>query len=309
MGAGVNTSPVWFTACAVLSTVVSSALGQCTDGTYAHEGLDCCKCAAGQYLLSHCHTNLTGHCEICKPGSYNSHPNADASCEPCTSCSQANANLEVEEPCTPGRDTKCRCKKDHYCVSGVESCKLCQRCKECAHGVKVPCSGYNDTACNDKSRNEGLIAGIIVLVFILVCGTIGGIALFVWKRKRCNSQEKEQSPVELTNVTSSAEERQHFQDVDLMPLLPDIAEVIGWQDLQNLALSSGIPHTIIDSYKLDNPGNSQEQTIRLLMAWTERQGMGAGTELIKRLQKSNKTRTAEQVRKILLEAAGQNPPA
>lgn len=307
MGVGANKLPVWFTTCAVLSAVVSSALGQCSDGTYEHEGLDCCKCAAGQYLVSDCNTNLTrGQCDICKPGSYNSHPNADASCEPCTSCSQSNDNLEVEEHCTPGRDTKCRCKKDHYCVSGAESCKLCQRCKECAHGVKVSCSGYNDTTCNDKSSNVGLIAGIIVAVFISVCG---GIALFVWQRKRCKSQEKQLNPVELTNITSSAEETQLLQDMDLMPLLPAIAEVIGWQDLHNLALSSNIPPTIIDSCKLDCPGNSQDQTVKLLMAWTERQGMRAGTELIKSLQKSNKTRKAEQVKKILLEAAGQNPPA
>lgn len=46
----------------------------------------------------------------------------------CVTFLNFSANLEVEEECTAGRDTKCRCKEDHFCSS--ESCTICHPCKK-----------------------------------------------------------------------------------------------------------------------------------------------------------------------------------
>ncbi|XP_068577198.1 tumor necrosis factor receptor superfamily member 6-like isoform X2 [Cebidichthys violaceus] len=156
MDAASSKFPVWFIAFVLLSLHVYVAEGRnesnpCVDGTYDHGGRRCCLCNAGQYLKEHCTTDLQyGKCENCAPKMYSSQPNDLDSCEPCTSCSQPNANLEEKEPCTSGSDAKCRCKKDHYCSSGTETCRICNPCRECPEGIKVACSASNNTVCNEK---------------------------------------------------------------------------------------------------------------------------------------------------------------
>uniref|UniRef100_A0A8P4K464 Apoptosis-mediating surface antigen FAS n=1 Tax=Dicentrarchus labrax TaxID=13489 RepID=A0A8P4K464_DICLA len=90
-------------------------------------------------FLKHCNTNLQrGECKECEAETYSSYHNDQTSCEPCTSCSHPNANLEVVEHCTPASDAKCGCKKDHYCVTAEESCKLCHPCKTIIAVVIIP---------------------------------------------------------------------------------------------------------------------------------------------------------------------------
>lgn len=90
-----------------------------------------------------------------------------------------------------------------------------------------------------------------------------------------------------------------FSDVDLQRHLPDIADVIGWKDMQEIAMRSCIPSATIDSFKLSHPSDSQEQTLQLLRSWTERQGEGAGKKLFEILQNSGKRLKAKKVREIL----------
>lgn len=79
----------------------------------------------------------------------------------------------------------------------------------------------------------------------------------------------------------------------------DIAAAIGWKDMQEIAMRSGIQSTTIDSHKLDHPGDCQEQTLQLLRTWVESQGKKAPENLIQTLQKSGKKLQAEKVAKIL----------
>lgn len=90
-----------------------------------------------------------------------------------------------------------------------------------------------------------------------------------------------------------------FSDVDLQRHLPDITEVIGWKDMQEIAMRSGMPNATIESFRLNHPGDSQEQTLQLLRSWAEMQGRGAGKNLIEILQNTGKRLKAEQVRAIL----------
>nr|AAL08415.1 hypothetical protein [Takifugu rubripes] len=137
----------------------------CVDGTYKHDGRDCCLCAAGLYLVEHCTKTLEyGKCEACKVDTYSN-------------------NLEEDEPCTPARNRKCRCRKDHYCSSKLEICRLCNPCK-----------------------------------------------------------------------------------VELYPHLPDIAAIIGWKDMKDIAIASGIREVTIETVQLDHQNDHEEQTQELLTA-------------------------------------------
>uniref|UniRef100_A0A8D3BFA2 Apoptosis-mediating surface antigen FAS n=1 Tax=Scophthalmus maximus TaxID=52904 RepID=A0A8D3BFA2_SCOMX len=233
----------------------------CTDGTYKHEGRTCCLCAAGRRLESHCSAaDDYGKCVLCDSGTYNSHPNALQRCEPCRSCEHPDANLEEEENCTPARNAKCRCQKDHFCISDTENCRICHACRICGtEGVRVDCTATNNTVCNERSEVVLCFVALIPILNSLCCSLIADLHLH----------------------------------------LPDIAAILGWKDMKDVAMRSGISTTAIDSCKLDHPNNSEEQTLQLLVKWVEKQGMGASKDLIEILQKSDKHFKAEKVKEIL----------
>ncbi|KAF3842001.1 hypothetical protein F7725_023952, partial [Dissostichus mawsoni] len=265
--------PSWFFIVGLVSlrsVDLSSALGEtqhCVDGTYKHEGVTCCLCGAGTFVESHCTTTQPGKCISCIEGEYNSHPHSQDSCEPCTSCSHPNANLELDVSCTRARDATCRCKNNHYCSIGKETCRICYPCKECTEGVKVACTATNNTVCNEKTEggsNTGLIVGLIVLIVLILLGLL----VFFWIRKR-------NQPLLLRD-------------------LPDIAEIIGWTNMKAVATRSGMLDTTIENCRLNHVGDAREQTLELLKEFVQKEGSQAHTTLIKTLQNSNKIRIAER---------------
>uniref|UniRef100_UPI003AAE3C1F tumor necrosis factor receptor superfamily member 6 n=1 Tax=Centroberyx gerrardi TaxID=166262 RepID=UPI003AAE3C1F len=156
----------------------------CQDGVYTHEGRECCLCAAGQRLKKPCSTGPEdGECELCETGTYNPVANSQPNCEPCTSCSQHNANLEQEEACTPYRNRVCRCKQNHYCVSGTEPCTACKPCTECGgEGNKVACTATNNAVCNDKNEGGINLAAVLIPIFIGIT-LIVLVLVYCWKKK------------------------------------------------------------------------------------------------------------------------------
>ncbi|XP_049456059.1 tumor necrosis factor receptor superfamily member 26 isoform X1 [Epinephelus fuscoguttatus] len=318
MGADSTKFPAWFFTFNVILLCVSASLSSaqlttgsrtCNDGTYEHNGRICCLCGAGLYLEQHCTMNLqVGICKTCDPGTYNSQPNSQRSCEPCTSCTQPNANLEVDERCTPARDTKCRCKKDHYCSSGPETCRICYPCKECGpKGVKVACTARNDTVCNEKTDggdNTGMIVGIVGAVLaVLVLGL--GLAAYCWKirngRKRQPITEREMNG----NARDVEMQPLAVPVLDLQPHLHKLAEVIGWKDMHYVATQSHITPAVIQSCQLDHI-RSQDQTYQLLEIWVEKQGRNASKKLVEILQKGDKKGAVDRVMEIL---SRENPSA
>nr|XP_046258534.1 tumor necrosis factor receptor superfamily member 26 isoform X2 [Scatophagus argus] len=284
----------WILTFLLVSEAVSPSSAQCVDGTYEHDGKDCCRCAAGQRVVKHCTENLQyGECDLCEPGTYSSNPNNQMQCELCTSCAHPNDNLEEKEPCTPARDTKCQCKKDHFCVSNTGICKLCHPCDKCVeNGIKVGCTNISDTVCNDKAEEGnhgrvigGIIGGIIGVIVLVV------VVFGVFRWRKGNKKR--------------ADENQNGTDVegrllrDIGPHLSDIADVIGWKPMRDIAMRDKISDATIDSCKLNYPGDSQEQTLQLLKIWVESQGMNAGKNLIQRLETSGKRSKAEEVMHIL----------
>lgn len=95
-----------------------------------------------------------------------------------------------------------------------------------------------------------------------------------------------------------------FPDVDLQHHLPDIANIIIWTEMKDIAAQSGVSKATIDSCKLNHPGDSREQTYELLMHWVEGESRGAGRKLIEMLNKNGKRAKAEKVKEILYHGAG-----
>ncbi|XP_034464318.1 tumor necrosis factor receptor superfamily member 6 [Hippoglossus hippoglossus] len=270
----------------------------CAHGTYEHEGRTCCLCGVGLRLKTHCLANQNhGQCESCESGTYSSHATAQESCEPCTSCEHPNANLEVAENCTRANNAKCRCKKDHYCSSGPETCKVCHPCKECgSEGVGVACTATNNTVCNaiTEGVNGGKISGIVFAILVICAILIGG-ALWYRRRRKLHSPHQ---PSSQTNGNATDVELQPLNDLQLHHV-PDIADVLGWKDMQDVAMRSGMTKVEIDSCKRVDPTDSEEQTLQLLLKWVEREGKGGAKQLTTLLRKSRKKEKAERVEKIL----------
>ncbi|CAG6016965.1 unnamed protein product [Menidia menidia] len=336
MAASCSGWPVWFVVL-VLSTSVSLSLSPpersarawparprrqaCVDGTYEHEGRSCCMCAAGERLEEHC-TATPGDrkCKPCEADTFNAHPNNQETCQPCASCSHPNgmygykkskvrhdakqsnkiANLEVAEPCTRARNTLCRCKEGHYCVSDSAVCLVCHRCTTCgSEGVKQACTATNNTVCNQESQEHseaGKIAGIIVGVLFVVALSVA--AVYCVRKKR---QRDAKPNGRVVSNTGSDVEMQPLTvpDMDLEPYLPEIAVKLGWKVTRDIAMRSEIPGPVIESCQLNWPNNSEEQTLELLKKWVEKQGRGASRKLIQMLEESDKRATAEKVLEVI----------
>ncbi|XP_068183210.1 tumor necrosis factor receptor superfamily member 6 [Antennarius striatus] len=296
-----NMSPAWILTVTVsfsllLFTTPSSSF-LCTDGSYTHDGRECCLCASGLHLVQDCiKSPQDRQCRECPPEQYTSHPNNQRFCDHCTSCSHPNDNLEEDQPCTPARDRRCRCIKDHYCTSNTGICHLCYPCKRCgAEGIKAACTANSNTVCNEaiEENQTGKIVGIVVGSFLVFVALLGAVVLFWKKRQRHQNLDQE------TNRSGNDLELQALKNVDFQLYLPDIADVIGWKDMQDIAMRSNMGSATIDSFKLNSPGDSREQTLQLLRAWVEIQGRDAGKNLIKILHNIAKKSKAEKVSAIL----------
>ncbi|XP_051935865.1 tumor necrosis factor receptor superfamily member 6-like isoform X2 [Hippocampus zosterae] len=274
----------------------------CADGLYQHDSITCCLCAIGQRLKKHCTaaSPQDTQCEPCEPGLYNSHPNQDNNCKRCTSCSHQNANLEVESACTRARDTKCRCKAHHYCISADDQdCKLCSSCTECGlEGVKVACTATNDTVCNDKLkvRTRVWIAVAIACAAVTIIIIIG-VSFRRSRKHRRNHQRSSNNPATMGLVRPLGP----IPCTDPSRHLPAIAEELGWKTMVNVATRSGINMVTIDSCRLDHPHDSEERTLQLLRKWTEYQGMDAMENLIQILHDIRQNYKAQKVKSIVFQ--------
>nr|XP_046207850.1 tumor necrosis factor receptor superfamily member 6-like isoform X1 [Oncorhynchus gorbuscha] len=269
----------------------------CQDGTYQHEGMACCLCAAGQHLESHCSVSPEdGTCVYCEEDrTYNSDPNSLDSCEPCTSC-DPKANLEVEDRCTIFKDSVCRCQQGHYCNKGKEHCRACYPCTICSEaGIKVACSATNNTICHAfKEQGSNLAVGFVLTTVLLV---VLIVIICLWrKNKFCFGPNG--GLTELPN--RSSEEMQPLRGVNLWPHLPDIAKTLGWRDMKQVAECSGMTHADIESHQLNFPNDSQEQCSSLLRAWVEKEGMTTASEtLVQTLLRMKKKVKAEDIVAII----------
>lgn len=93
-----------------------------------------------------------------------------------------------------------------------------------------------------------------------------------------------------------------FPEVDLYPHLPEIAAIIGWKDMKAIAMAHNISSVTIESVKFDNPGNSEEQTLKLLIHFHEMCSQEAANKLIESLIRKRKNDKADKVLRLLKSA-------
>lgn len=86
--------------------------------------------------------------------------------------------------------------------------------------------------------------------------------------------------------------------MELQPLLPDLADMLGWTTMKNVAMCTGMMNTDIESCRQNQPGNVQEQTLELLSKWVEQQGRNAPETLITTLHRRRERMKEERVREI-----------
>ncbi|XP_075894419.1 tumor necrosis factor receptor superfamily member 6 [Nelusetta ayraudi] len=279
--------------------VVPCAWGLCEHGTYKHDGLDCCKCDAGQTVKEHCTVgNTYGKCVHCQSETYKSVP-GPSPCQLCTSCTHINAHQEEDTPCTVIKDRTCRCKEGYYCLSTTRACTVCLPCTNCDDGVKVACTQHSDTVCSLKDGSSvGIIVGVVMSLFVL---TFFGIGIFFgWRKCRGRSNQEGIPEEEPMNPIPD--------DIDLQRLVPDLVSVIGWKDMHVIALSSGVQQNDIDNCQLGFPSDVNEQTMALLHIFIERHGRESGKILRCILLKRGLRSKAQQVESILLQDGRDNSP-
>ncbi|XP_052010255.1 tumor necrosis factor receptor superfamily member 6-like [Xyrauchen texanus] len=266
----------------------------CDYETYEHDGNTCCPCPSGFRVLSDCTDKDATKCEMCENGYFMTHPNRDHTCQPCKTC-DPNANMETKKMCSFYSNTVCTCKKDYYCDKG-DLCRVCYKCDRCEeHGnVKIPCTATNNTVCHDAQGADGTVTIVAVLLSIMFIGALVVFCLFKKRIFCCNDKQK-RDPVEANELLD-----QKDVDVDLNSYLPDIASILGWKLMKDVARRTGMTKVDIENHTLNNPGNVKEQTYNLLEDWYQRQGLkGAYPTLIKTLRHIKKKEQAERIQQIV----------
>uniref|UniRef100_A0A3P9PG30 TNFR-Cys domain-containing protein n=1 Tax=Poecilia reticulata TaxID=8081 RepID=A0A3P9PG30_POERE len=261
---------------------------ECQDGTYEHGGINCCKCAAGQRVGEHCtKTANDGKCVFCVSHfTYNSEPNSKDSCEICTSCSQENANLEEEESCTTIKDRKCRCKKGYYCPKADGTCKICNPCTRCdSTGIKDACTATSDAVCNEETAyNEESTGELLLNLFY---NNTFKLLYKIYVDFICEQECCGRSHLPCL-----------FIPVDMESHIVEVAEIIGWKDMSQIALKCQMANAI-ENAKLSHHSDGEMWTQELLRKWVEAKGRPASVEMISTLRKMKKNNKADKIKDVL----------
>lgn len=94
-----------------------------------------------------------------------------------------------------------------------------------------------------------------------------------------------------------------FSEINLLPYLPDIADIIGWNDMEDIAISTNISPVTIESIQIDYRNNSREQTLHLLRDFNEKHSKEAARKLITMLRRKGKNDKARRVQQLLASPA------
>ena len=74
--------------------------------------------------------------------------------------------------------------------------------------------------------------------------------------------------------------------------------------MQDIAMSTNISSVTLESVRLDNPGDSREQTLQLLKVFIEKHSIDASRLLFENLRRKGKNAKADRVQHLIARPAG-----
>lgn len=88
--------------------------------------------------------------------------------------------------------------------------------------------------------------------------------------------------------------------VDLIPYLQEIASILPQKYMIDVARRTGMPETDIEQHEINHPRDVKEQTYRLLVDWSQSQGLNeAYPTLIEKLLELKAKRIADLIKQIV----------
>ncbi|XP_064418805.1 tumor necrosis factor receptor superfamily member 6 isoform X3 [Latimeria chalumnae] len=207
------------------------------------------------------HINETCECEPCDIGTYLDERNCEEKCRRCDTC-DLNEGLEEVTACNTIRNVVCQCKENFYCTNTMaESCKECISCDKCKGS---PHETICTSVCKLNGNND--------------------------TKGRNNQVIKRKSDPEVYPM---------LPDADLRPILQDIADELGINEIKSFVRRNSVNQPVIDRIREEHAA-VEEQRYQLMLAWYQQHGRtGAATVLISTLRKMNKNAAADSVLKKL----------
>ncbi|XP_014353263.1 tumor necrosis factor receptor superfamily member 6 isoform X2 [Latimeria chalumnae] len=244
----------------------------------------CCKyCPKGH------HINETCECEPCDIGTYLDERNCEEKCRRCDTC-DLNEGLEEVTACNTIRNVVCQCKENFYCTNTMaESCKECISCDKCK-------GSPHETICTSVCKlNAGswwitTLVAVLILVAVAIAVAVGVRKYSLYQKGRNNQVIKRKSDPEVYPM---------LPDADLRPILQDIADELGINEIKSFVRRNSVNQPVIDRIREEHAA-VEEQRYQLMLAWYQQHGRtGAATVLISTLRKMNKNAAADSVLKKL----------
>ncbi|KAJ6653581.1 hypothetical protein lerEdw1_009079 [Lerista edwardsae] len=235
-------------------------------------------------------------------------------CNPCDTCEDG----AIEKDCTQTQNTVCRSKGKQLCLANNADSKQ-RNCFGLSHLSpvsaiqKYTASGYADSIWNSYYLEQNLtmfsVTGSLRWLWLLLpLALLLVLLVMIWRYYAVRKRAKKvlHHPV---SPSSANEERielevQHFPDIDLSPLISDIAEEMTKKAVLMFVSKQGITHGVIDAFIQDHLNNTAELKMALLRKWYEKNGIrGAHEKLIDTLKKLDLRSMADKVEQKIISAA------
>ncbi|XP_077326002.1 tumor necrosis factor receptor superfamily member 6-like isoform X2 [Lithobates pipiens] len=280
---------------------------------YAVDGQDgqilCLLCPAGTYVKEDCTVQYTrGTCEICQEGTFSQYASGLSECLRCDTCRD---DQEEVSHCFINKNTVCQCKKGTFCPSD-QPCEICMPCTgSCPEDevVKAPCNSTSDRECTPPSSSTSTRDIIItcVVLFIVLIAII--IAVCVYRKKKSTDagtklfgkgnedhDETKRDLIQRHIILQFKEGTDKDTKEEIISKSwPIIVREVPIKGFENLMYSLGLSPNDVDTAKIDNPSNVNNQHSAMLQAWYHK-GEFDINKLLKALQNLDMEKAANEIK-------------
>uniref|UniRef100_A0AAY4C778 Tumor necrosis factor receptor superfamily member 6 n=1 Tax=Denticeps clupeoides TaxID=299321 RepID=A0AAY4C778_9TELE len=252
---------------------------------------------SGQHREDYCSSSSGTKCLPCVKGTYMTHSNSKDSCEICSVCDKS-ANREIKEDCTVTSDTVCKCLEGFYCAEG--DCIACHPCAVKNIIKQCNCNLFMISVtffCRSNAPRPEVtwLAGVLPLVLLVLLVLLACVVFYLKKKKKlCVGKYF------LPDRNSVSKHDLPSVYVDLMQYATDIAEKLGYKNMEKVALNTGFTQIQLDGIRSDFPSDHAERTRRLLIMWIEHQDTANRCErLLTTLRRLNLKHSADEIEKMI----------